>query len=140
MSRAADGRRLSIPESELTWRFSRSSGPGGQSVNTTDSRVELMWDVSATTILSDSQRTLAIRRLHGRSVDGVVTMVASQYKSQHRNREDAKVRLELLVARAIVPPKKRRPTKPSKAAQQRRITAKKQRGVTKQMRRRPNID
>lgn len=81
-----------------------------------------------------------MHQLHGRSIDGVVTVVASQYKSQHRNREDAKVRLELLVAQAIIPPKKRRPTKPSKAAQQRRITAKKQRGATKQMRRRPDRD
>jgi len=129
--------RLTIPDAELNWRFSRSSGPGGQSVNTTDSRVELVWDLGRTSVLSGSQKALALQHLRGRLVGGVITISASQYKSQHRNREDAKVRLETLLTRAIVPPKPRMPTKPSKAARQRRIDAKKQRGATKRLRQRP---
>ena len=129
--------RLTIPDGELSWRFSRSSGPGGQSVNTTDSRVELVWDLGRTSVLSVSQKALALQQLRGRIIGGVITVSASQYKSQHRNREDAKVRLETLVTHAIVPPKPRRPTKPSKAARQRRIDTKKQRGVTKRLRQRP---
>lgn len=130
--------RLSIPESELRWRFSRSSGPGGQHVNTSDTRVELMWSLAETTVLSSTQRDLAATRLRSRLVDGQITVVSSQYRSQHRNREAALTRLEDLVERAIVPPKIRRPTKPSKASAQRRLDAKKRRSQTKQLRQRPD--
>ena len=130
--------RLSIPESELRWRFSRSSGPGGQHVNTSDTRVELIWSLAETTVLSSTQRDLAATRLRSRLVDGQITVVSSQYRSQHRNREAALTRLENLVERAIVPPKIRRPTKPSKASAQRRLDAKKRRSQTKQLRQRPD--
>ena len=129
--------RLTIPERELSWKFSRSSGPGGQHVNTTDSRVELTWSLTDTTMLSPTQRELAATRLKSRLVDGRVTVVSSQYRSQHRNREAALTRLQDLLARAIVPPKPRHATKPSRASVERRIDAKKRRSQTKELRRRP---
>ncbi len=102
--------RLSLPESEMTWRFSRSSGAGGQHVNTTDTRVELIWSLTDTTALSPAQKELASQRLSNRLVGGTITVVSSQYRSQHRNREAARVRLEDLVSHAIIPPKPRRAT------------------------------
>jgi ribosome-associated protein len=124
--------RLSLPESEMTWRFSRSSGAGGQHVNTTDTRVELIWSLTDTTALSPAQKELASQRLSNRLIDGTIVVVSSQYRSQHRNREAARVRLEELVSRAIIPPVPRRPTKPSRASTQRRIDAKKRRSAVKQ--------
>lgn len=129
--------RLSIPERELNWKFSRSSGPGGQHVNTSDTRVELTWSLTDTTVLSPTQRELAATRLKSRLVKGRVTVVSSQYRSQHRNREAALARLQDLVAKAIVPPKTRRPTRPSRGSVQRRLDAKKHRSQTKEMRKRP---
>lgn len=129
-----DGRRH-LPDSELTWRFSRSSGPGGQHVNTTDTRVELTWSLDDTTALTPAQKELAASRLRSRLVDGTITVVSSRYRSQHRNREAARVRLEELVARAIVPPKPRRDTRPTKASVQRRLDAKKRRSDVKRSRR-----
>ena len=124
--------RLSLPESEMTWRFSRSSGAGGQHVNTTDTRVELIWSLSDTAVLSPTQKELAAQRLSNRLVDGTITVVSSQYRSQHRNREAARVRLEELVSQAIVPPKPRRATRPSRASKQRRLDDKKRRSSLKQ--------
>ena len=122
---------LVIPEGELVERFSRSPGPGGQSVNTTDSRVELEWDAAASAALSDDQRA----RLLGRLPAPVVRVVASEHRSQHRNRVAARERLaERVRAGLAPPPPKRRPTKPSRRAQQRRLDAKKARGVTKTLR------
>jgi ribosome-associated protein len=124
--------RLSLPESELTWRFSRSSGAGGQHVNTTDTRVELIWSLTDTATLSRAQKELAAQRLSNRMIDGTITVVSSQYRSQHRNREAARVRLEDLVSHAIVPPKPRRATRPSRASKERRLDDKKRRGSLKQ--------
>ncbi|MEJ7635216.1 alternative ribosome rescue aminoacyl-tRNA hydrolase ArfB [Aeromicrobium sp.] len=124
--------RLSLPESEMTWRFSRSSGAGGQHVNTSDTRVELIWSLTSTTALSPDQRQLAAQRLSNRLISGTITVVSSQYRSQHRNREAARVRLEELVSHAIVPPKPRQATRPSRASKQRRIDAKKRRSSLKQ--------
>ncbi|CAN5804960.1 alternative ribosome rescue aminoacyl-tRNA hydrolase ArfB [soil metagenome] len=132
--------RLTIPDNELSWRFSRASGPGGQAVNTTDSRVELSWDLEASTALSDRERDRALRNLRRRLVDGVVTVVASERRSQLRNRETAMARLATLVADAVAPPAPpRRPTRPSKAAQRRRMDDKKRRGDTKRLRRPPKV-
>lgn len=131
-------RHPQIPESEMTWRFSRSSGPGGQSVNTTDSRVELIWDLSNTAALTKTQRDRALAHLASRLTDGVLTIAASEYKSQHRNRDAAKMRLDALVSEAIKPPRKRRATRPTKGSQRRRIEAKKRRGETKRLRQRPD--
>lgn len=128
-----------VPEAELAWRFSRSGGPGGQSVNTTDSRVELSFDVGATTAFSDVLKTRALERLQSRLVDGVLTIAASEYKSQWRNREAARERLAVLLREAIAPPpRKRRPTKPSKGSVRRRLDDKKRRGQTKRLRGRPD--
>jgi ribosome-associated protein len=127
---------VSVPEAELNWRFSRSSGPGGQGVNTTDSRVELSFDVAATEALGPLFKTRALERLGSRLVNGVITIAASEFRSQLRNREAAEMRLAQILREAIAPPpKKRRPTKPSKGAVQRRITAKKQRSDLKRLRR-----
>lgn len=129
---------VTIPERELSWRFSRSSGPGGQSVNTTDSRVELGWSLDGSAAVSETQRQRARRRLEGRLVDGVLTIAASEHKSQLRNREAAMQRLAAVVAKAIAPPAPaRRATRPSRAAVMRRVEAKKRRGETKRLRRPP---
>jgi len=130
---------VTIPERELSWRFSRASGPGGQSVNTTDSRVELSWDLEATGALTETQRQRARRRLSGRLADGVVTIAASEHKSQLRNREAAMERLAVLVLEAIAPPPPvRRPTRPSRTAVRRRVDTKRRRGETKRLRRPPS--
>lgn len=128
--------RVTIPAGELSWRFSRSSGPGGQSVNTSDSRVELSWDLAASAALSPVQRERALNRLAGRLVDGVLTVTASEHRSQLRNRAAAEARLLSVLADAIAPPpRKRRPTKPSRRATERRIATKKRRGEVKRLRR-----
>jgi ribosome-associated protein len=129
-------RSILIPERELRWRFSRSSGPGGQSVNTADSRVELSFDVAASTALGPVQRARALERLTGRLVDGVLTIAASEERSQLRNREAARERLAHLLAEAVAPPPpRRRPTKPSRRAVERRLEAKRRRSRTKRLRR-----
>jgi ribosome-associated protein len=126
--------RITLPESEMTWRFSRSSGAGGQHVNTTDTRVELTWSLDDTTVLTADQKTLAAQRLRSRLVDGSITVVSSRYRSQHRNREAARVRLEQLVTQAAAPPKPRRPTRRTRASVERRLDAKKRRGDVKKSR------
>ena len=132
------GPTVTIPAAELTWRFSRASGAGGQHVNTTDSRVELTWDVRRSSALTEQQRSRALRRLAAALVDGTITVTASERRSQLRNREAATERLAHLVATAIEPPPPpRRPTKPSRGAQQRRLDSKKRRGDTKRLRQRP---
>lgn len=129
-------RSVEISEKELRWRFSRSSGPGGQSVNTADSRVQLSLDIEKSAALGPTQRARALQRLGDRLVDGVLTVTAQEERSQLRNREIARERLQEILALAIAPPaRKRRPTKPSKRAVDRRIAAKKRRGRTKQLRR-----
>lgn len=126
---------LTIPRAELTERFSRSSGPGGQGVNTTDSRVELSWDVSRSTVLSEAQRRRVTERLADRLVDGVLTVVASEHREQRRNRDAAARRLAALVADGLAPPpRSRRPTRATRGSQERRLTAKKQRSATKRLR------
>jgi len=127
---------VEIPDAELRWRFSRSSGPGGQGVNTADSRVELSWDLESTTALGPALKDRARERLGNRLVDGVLTIAASEHRAQLRNREAALERLAVLVARAIEPPPPpRRATKPSRGAKERRIAAKKRRGEVKRLRR-----
>lgn len=129
---------LTIPESELAWRFSRSSGPGGQGVNTADSRVELVWDAANSAALSPSQRERLLDRLRGRLVDGVLTIAASEHRAQLHNRDAARDRLVALVAEALRPPAPpRRPTKPSRGSKERRLKAKQRRTDVKSLRRRP---
>lgn len=129
---------VTIPESELSWRFSRSSGPGGQGVNTTDSRVELVWDAAGSTALSPVQRERLLERLSGRLVGGVLTIAASEHRAQLRNREAARDRLAAVVSEALRPPSPtRRATKPTRGAKERRLKAKQHRTDVKQLRRRP---
>ncbi|RKT31112.1 ribosome-associated protein [Microbacterium sp. AG1240] len=129
---------VTIPEAELSWRFSRSSGPGGQGVNTADSRVELSWDAAGSSALSTVQRDRLLERLGGRLVDGVLTIAASEHRAQIRNRDAARERLAEIVADALRPPAPaRRATKPSRGAKERRLKAKQRRTDVKQMRRRP---
>lgn len=126
---------VSLPEAELQWRFSRSSGPGGQHVNTSDSRVELRFDLAATDALPEVWKARALERLASRLVDGVVTVRASEHRSQWRNREVAAVRLAALLAEATAPPPKpRRPTKIPRGINERRLREKKQRSETKRTR------
>ncbi len=131
-------RGVSVPDGELTWRFSRSSGPGGQSVNTADSRVELSFDIAGSPSLPDRIRDRLLARLASRLVGGVITVTASEYRSQHRNREAARSRLaDLLSEASAPPPPRRRPTRPTRGSKERRLTGKKQRSQTKALRRRP---
>lgn len=133
--------RLQIPDSELRWRFSRSSGPGGQSVNTSDSRVELSFDVQRSPSLGPTYRQRALERLAGRLVDGIVTVSAETERSQLRNRQLARQRLaELLAAAVAPPPPPRRPTRATKASQARRLEGKRKRGDTKRLRRTPKSE
>jgi ribosome-associated protein len=127
---------VSIPAEELTWRFSRSRGPGGQGVNTTDSRVELSWDLEASSALSPPLKQRAARRLGSRLTSGVLTIAASEYRSQLRNRQAARDRLAVLVREAIAPPAPaRRATRPTLAARRRRMEDKRRRGDLKRLRR-----
>jgi ribosome-associated protein len=125
-----------IDPAELRWRFSRSSGPGGQNVNSTDSRVELLFDLAASTALSPGLRARALQRLEGRLQQGCVVIAASEHRSQWQNRVAAQRRLVELLQEALQPPPPpRRVTKPSRGAVQRRLEAKKQRSALKRQRR-----
>ncbi|MEU3461692.1 alternative ribosome rescue aminoacyl-tRNA hydrolase ArfB [Streptomyces sp. NPDC006733] len=123
---------VSVPEAELLWRFSRSSGPGGQHVNTSDSQVELRFDLASTECLPEVWKDRALERLAGKLVSGVLTVKASEHRSQWRNRETALARLASVLATATAPPPKpRRPTKIPRGINERRLRHKKQRGETK---------
>ena len=127
---------LVVPASELRWRFSRSSGPGGQNVNTTDSRVELLFDLEATAALPLALRQRALERLESRLLEGCVVIAASEHRSQWQNRVAAQRRLVDLLQQALKPPPPpRRPTRPTRGSVQRRLQAKKQRSAVKQQRR-----
>ena len=129
---------LVIPARELAWRFSRSSGPGGQHVNTSDSRVELLWNVQASTALTQIQREQLTDRLGKRLVGGVLTITVSEQRSQLRNREIALAKLRDVVASSLTPPgAARRPSKPTRGSKRRHLAAKQRRSATKSLRRRP---
>lgn len=129
-------RTLVIPAAELRERFSRSSGPGGQHVNTTDSRVELSFGLANSPSVPESLRTRMLDRLATRLVDGVLTIAASEHRAQLQNRAAARERLAAALRDAAAPPPPvRRATKPSRGAKERRIAAKKRRGITKRNRR-----
>jgi len=132
---------LTIPAGELRERFSRSSGPGGQSVNTADSRVELSFDLANSPSLPDHLRQRAMARLAGRLVDGVLTLAASEHRTQLANREAARARLATILRAAFAPPPPpRRPTRPSRSARERRLTAKRHRASIKRNRGTPPPD
>lgn len=133
-------RSLVVPAAELQWRFSRAGGPGGQGVNTTDSRVELRVNLWTLSTLSPTQLERMQVQLGHRLVDGVVSVTASETRSQLRNRRAARARMAALLRAAVLAETRtRRPTKATKGSHRRRLDAKKQRGQTKNLRRKPDI-
>ena len=125
-----------IPAADLSWRFSRSSGPGGQNVNSTDTRVELVFPLATSAALPPVLKARALERLAGRLVDGSIVIAASEHRSQWQNRVAAQRRLVGLLQEAITPPAPpRRRTKPTRGSVERRLSAKKQRGSIKGQRR-----
>ncbi len=129
---------LVLPARELHWRFSRSSGPGGQGVNTADSRVELSFDLARSPSVPVHLRERAVHRLAGRLVDGVLTVAASEHRSQLRNRDAARERLAAALRAALAPdPPPRRPTRPTAGSKRRRLDQKSRRGAVKRLRGRP---
>ncbi len=132
---------LTIPAAELVERFSRSSGPGGQGVNTADSRVELELDVVGSPSFSEPQRRRALAALDTRLVGGRLVVAASEHRQQRRNRVAARDRMAALLREALAPPPpSRRPTRPTRGSKERRLTAKKRRGETKSTRSTPTSD
>ena len=135
---------LSIGVEEFGWRFSRSSGPGGQGVNTADSRVELTWTPSTSTALAalpDPFRSRILDRLAGRLVNGQLVITVSEHRAQLRNRETARRRLLFLLLDALQPPTApRRPSRPTRGSVERRLAGKKARSQVKATRGRPTAD
>ncbi|MGD7001742.1 alternative ribosome rescue aminoacyl-tRNA hydrolase ArfB [Corynebacterium halotolerans] len=129
---------LFIPASELQEQFSHASGPGGQGVNTTDSRVQLSLDLATTTALNERQRNRALANLSSRLAGTVLTITASEHRSQQRNRRAARQRLSALLREAVIPPVVRRPTKPTRGSQRRRLEGKRARAEIKRGRKRPS--
>lgn len=128
-----------VPDAELSERFSRSSGPGGQGVNTADSRVELSYDVAGSASLPDHLRDRVLTRLAGRLVDGTLTISASEHRTQLANRRAARERLASVLRDASAPPPpRRRPTRPTRGSKERRLAGKKRRGEIKRGRQGPH--
>ncbi|MBL91141.1 MAG: aminoacyl-tRNA hydrolase [Myxococcales bacterium] len=133
--------RIQIPSWELTFTTSRSAGPGGQHANKTSSRVTLHWSIPNSSALSDHQKSRVRRRLSARlTQEGVLQIHVEDSRSQHRNKEVAKERLKALLLDALKVPKRRKPTRPSKAAKKRRVDNKKSRGAIKKLRGKPTTD
>lgn len=129
---------LVVPAAELEERFTRASGPGGQGVNTTDSRVELWWDPASSEALTEAQRERASTGLTAHLVGGRVRVVAAEHRSQRRNRKAARERLADLLREALAPPPPaRRKTKPTRGSQRRRLEEKARRSRIKAGRGRP---
>jgi ribosome-associated protein len=129
-----------VDEAELQWRFSRSSGPGGQGVNTTDSRVELLLDVASSQALAPHRERL-LSRLEGRLTGGVLSVTVSEHRSQLRNREEALRRMALLLDEALAPPRQgRRATRPTRASVHRRLDSKRRRSNVKRLRRNDSLE
>ncbi len=129
---------VAIPLAELSFRATRSGGPGGQHVNTSSTRIELWWDARTSPSLREDQRSQVLARLAPRlTADGLLRIVASETRSQAQNRELAIERFQEVLARALAVTKRRKATRPSRAAKERRLTEKKQRGARKRERRPP---
>ncbi|HIY86842.1 MAG TPA: aminoacyl-tRNA hydrolase [Candidatus Yaniella excrementavium] len=131
---------LVVPAGELVEQFSHASGPGGQGVNTTDSRVQLRFDIGTTTALDETQRQRALQELSTRLSGTVLVINAAEHRSQRRNRTAARERLSTLLRDALVPPRPRKRTKPTRGSKRRRLKAKRIRSEVKQNRKRPNAD
>ncbi|MBD7919178.1 aminoacyl-tRNA hydrolase [Cellulomonas sp. Sa3CUA2] len=131
---------LTVPAADLLEQFSRASGPGGQGVNTTDSRVQLSIDLGTTTALDAVQRERVLGRLAPRLTGTVLTISAAEHRSQRQNRAAARERLAALLREAVAPPTPRRPTRRTRGSQRRRLEDKRERSALKQERRRPGRD
>ena len=132
---------LAIPRTELVYRASRAGGAGGQHVNTSSTRIELLWNVVTTPLLDDTQRARVRAKLASRlDGEGWIRIVSSARRSQGQNREAAEERLVALIRGALVVPKRRRPTKPSRGQKEARLSEKKKRGDTKRQRRPDSFD
>ena len=132
-------RGLTIPAGELVERFSHASGPGGQGVNASDSRVQLSLDLALTSALDETQRARVIDRLRPGLTGSVLTITAAEHRSQRRNRVAARDRLAEILREALAPPVPRRATRPTRGSQRRRLEGKRQRSQVKQNRRRPDV-
>lgn len=128
---------LVVPAKDLVEQFTHASGPGGQGVNTTDSRVQLSLDLDATTALTETQRNRVLQNLEHRLADTTLTVTAAEHRSQLRNRKAARQRLASLLREALAPQPVRRKTKPTRGSQRRRLAAKRHRAEIKQNRKRP---
>jgi ribosome-associated protein len=132
---------VAIPRAELEYRASRAGGAGGQHVNTSSTRIELLWNVRATSALDEAARLRVAAKLASRlDGDGWIRVVSSARRSQGQNRDAAEARLAELVRAALVVPKRRKATKPSRGAKEARLSAKKKRGDTKRQRRSDSFD
>ena len=129
-------RWVTIPAAELSWRFSHSGGPGGQGVNTADSKAELRFDLTTTTAIPEHLRERALRRLEHRLVDGALVVTSSAHRGQLDNRKAAATKLAVLLDAAMsAGPPKRRPTRPTKGSVERRLDTKRRHGQLKRQRR-----
>ena len=127
--------RLVIPSKELKWRFSRSSGPGGQGVNTTDSRAEVVFDIKHSSVLGPFHKQRLLKQLESQCINGCLNIVAAEERSQYQNRQLALARLAFLLREGLKPPPKaRKATKPTRGSQKRLIASKKHRSALKQKR------
>ena len=133
-------RGLVVPAGELIERFSHASGPGGQGVNTADSRVQLSLDLATTVALNEKQRERALSVLGDRLSGTILTIAAAEHRSQRRNRAAARERLAHVLRAALTPPTPRRATKPTRGSKLRRLADKKRRSEIKARRRRPDAD
>lgn len=131
---------LVIPAAEISEQFSRSSGPGGQHVNTSDSRVQLSLDLASASFLTETQRERVLSRLSPRLSGTVLTVTSEKQRSQLKNRQDARRRLAQLLRDALAPPVQRRATKPSRNSRRRRVRSEQRRSEIKRNRRRPRPD
>jgi ribosome-associated protein len=132
---------LWIPRAELVYRATRSGGPGGQHVNTSSTRIELAWNVGASPSLDDEQRARILEKLANRiNSEGVLLLSSSEHRSQLKNKEAATARLAELVREALVVPKSRRKTRPSRASREERLRSKQHRSSVKRLRKKPLDD
>jgi len=129
-----------IPGSELSWSFGPSGGPGGQHANRSHTRAELSFDIAASGAFTDEEKHRLLTQLASRLRDGTITVTSDESRSQWRNRAMARRRLANLLEAALVVPRQRRPTRPSRAARRRRLDTKRRRAATKQLRRRPDAE
>lgn len=133
--------RISIPNEEFEFTFARSSGPGGQNVNKVSSKAVMRWNVTETLSIPEPVRQRFLARYKNRlAKDGCIVIHGQKYRDQARNMDDCKLRIKALILDVAVPPVKRRPTKPSRGAQKRRLQGKKQNSEKKQNRQKPKLD